>query len=525
VLVLVGALVAAGPTSARADVAAPLVLDPPPAPPPALRLEPQLAPAPPPALRLEPQPPPAPVYPRRMLLEETLALVAGVIWYRADSHFNKYDWDFNATWSNVEKRLITFDAVRFDDNAFGINALVHPLEGVGYYLIARGNRLPPVQSFLVALTVSAIWEWIIEYREVVSINDMIATPVSGLALGEPFVRFSAFLRAGSPGPLKEVLATMLNPLDAVNGWAEGRPRAATGPTDAYGLPLLYRHRLELGVAYSRADFGAAGGRNEARLAIDLFVDATPALRYPGVRTSFVGPGALNWLAGSLSAANPNTWWGRVFGEVALAGRLRRQASGAADVDPTSSQRLFLGLGTGVEYASRSFPGAGLDQLAIIRLAGPLVDWGLARPGLELHLVGDLLYDFGMVRALALPYYVAAHGTELLSSVLALHGYYYAQGGSASLRFTVEYGRLEVGAILVEDALWIIRSRDRFHTPTVPSARERRGTRHAWLAWRLWPRAPFRAVASFEDLTRQGSLGEFQRRQSELRFSAGIDVKF
>jgi hypothetical protein len=96
-----------------------------------------------------------------------------------------------------------------------------------------------------------------------------------------------------------------------------------------------------------------------------------------------------------------------------------------------------------------------------------------------------------------------------------------------VRFTVDYHRLEAGAILVEDALWIIRGRDRFHhSPALePAARERRGTQHAWLAWRLWPRAPFRVVASFEHLVRQGWLGEFQRRQSELRFSAGFDVKF
>ena len=491
-------------------------------------IDPLLAPSPLPDATPPPPavPPPLPVYPRLALLETALALSGAIIWYRTDGHFNAKDWDYNWSWSTWKKRLITFDAVRFDDNAFSINALVHPLDGTGIYLIARGNRLSPLPSFLITVAGSTIWEFVVEYREVVSINDMIFTPMAGFAVGEPMVRLSNLLRAGDPGPVKEVLATLLNPIDAMNGWFEGGRPASAGPTDAYGLPLLYRHRLELAAGVGHAEFGPAGTSNELEARADLFVDATPTLSEPARRAGFVGPGALAWLVASISGnSNWQTAGGRIQSEVAVGGWLLRQTLESEGGQPTSSRSLFLGFGTAFEYASRSFPRF-TDALGVVRLAGPLVDWGLRRGGLDVHFVGDLFYDFAMVRALALDDYLHANGGGALSSVLAQQGYYFAQGVSASLRLIVEYGRLEVGGAVTEDDFWSIRGRDRFQPSELePAARDRRGAVHAWWAVRPWLRSPLRALLVFDRLTREGRFDGYDASLSEVRFSTALDLKF
>jgi hypothetical protein len=312
----------------------------------------------------------------------------------------------------------------------------------------------------------------------------------------------------------------------MNGWFEGRHSTPLGPTDANGLPLLYRHRLEAGVSAGHTDFGAAGSRNELEVGGDAFVDATPTLGEPGRRSGWVGPGALNWLAASLMGSDWQIVGARIFSEVALAGWLIRQTHEVAYDQPTSTHSLFLGVGTGFEYASRWRPASGEDQLGIVRLPGALADWGLRRGKLDIHLVGDLFYDFAMVHALALAGYVSANGISGISSVLTGHGYYYAQGVSTSLRLVLEYDRLEAGGILTEDDFWSIRGRQRFPSPELdPAGHDRRGARRLWLAVRPLRREPWRALLLFDQLTREGRFGGYGAHLSEIRLSAAIDVKF
>jgi Domain of unknown function (DUF3943) len=475
------------------------------------------------------EPPPPPEQPKYLglaLIESTLALGGGVIWYYTDGHFNQQDWDYTWGWQDWKKRLVTFDAIRFDDNAFKINALVHPMVGAGIYLIARGNRLGPVPAFLIAWASSTVWEFLIEYREVASINDMIFTPITGLAIGEPMIRLSNLLRTGEPGPIKEVLATVLNPIDAVNGWFERRPSRTDGPTDTYGMPLLYRHRLQLAAGFGYADFGSAGTRTEIQGGTDLFVDATPALRETGARTDVVGPGALDWVSASISGVGWQAVAAHIQCELALVGWLFRRTHGIEDGQPTSSHSVFLGLGTGYNYDWRSRPDLESDSLGIARLVGPLFDWGFQRGELTLHLVSDLFYDFAMVHALPLSQYEAALGTSNLASVIANHSYYYAQGLSASLRLIVEYQRMELGASASEDDFWIIQGRDRFHTPLLePAGRDRRAQRRGWLAARPWQHSPLRALLAVDQITREGWFGTFEAHLSDFRVSIGLDLKF
>lgn len=461
-----------------------------------------------------------------------IAFAASTAWYYHDSSLSEKDIDYDWSLESWRKRLVTFQAVRFDDNAFSINTVLHPSSGVVVYMIARGNRLGPVPSFLVTLAASTLWEFLVEYREVASINDLIITPMAGITIGEPLIRTSALLRAGgdSAGPINHVVGTILDPIGALNGALEGPSDRPDAVTDTFGLPLEYRHRLELalGPVYARlgSDTGAIRVRNEAQLASDVFVDATPALPSPGQGSRLTGPGSLTYLVFEGSLAEAQIARARLATTVSVFGQRLQRAQGPDEVRVTTAHDLFLGLGTGFEYTFRERPDTENDFMAVARLLGPLVDWGFRHRGLRLHLEAGATYDFALSHALALPAYTTNEGTAHLPRVLWEHGYYYAQGLSTHVRFMAQLGLWEAGADAVQDYLWVIKNRDRVVPPAPePDAFDRRALRRLWLAVRFWQRLPFKLTLAGDQVVREGSLGPEHRELRELRASAMLGIGF
>lgn len=77
----------------------------------------------------------------------------------------------------------------WDNDQMGTNMFLHPYHGSLYYNSARSNGFNFWESGLFALGGSAMWELFLE-NEYPSINDITATPVGGLALGEVLYRTS-----------------------------------------------------------------------------------------------------------------------------------------------------------------------------------------------------------------------------------------------------------------------------------------------------------------------------------------------
>ena len=95
----------------------------------------------------------------------------------------------------------------FDADDYGTNMVGHVAAGTVYYLIARGNRVSIPEAFGWTFGASLLWE-LVEYKEPVSINDMIMTPVgrprpgggvlAAVVLVRPGRRRRALLGAGLP---------------------------------------------------------------------------------------------------------------------------------------------------------------------------------------------------------------------------------------------------------------------------------------------------------------------------------------
>src|SRR5512143_2440513 len=97
----------------------------------------------------------------------------------------KEDWELNWTWHDWYEKLFTTNDLVLDTNRFEANALRHPLAGALAYQTGRANGLGPIGSTLIDFGNAVVWEYLAEYREKPSINDIFANTASGILIGEP----------------------------------------------------------------------------------------------------------------------------------------------------------------------------------------------------------------------------------------------------------------------------------------------------------------------------------------------------
>ncbi len=145
--------------------------------------------------------------PERKLLGTTIKLTTfqmlGIVWYHFTSEMNRRDYRYNKIdhqW--FEDRFISFDAIRMDDNIGYVNMFFHPFAGSFYYLSARSSEFNPYYSLFFSVLTSTIWEFIVEFREYPSLNDLIFTPFPGFPLGEYVYQKQKLLFYNVPNKVK-----------------------------------------------------------------------------------------------------------------------------------------------------------------------------------------------------------------------------------------------------------------------------------------------------------------------------------
>jgi hypothetical protein len=467
---------------------------------------------------------PRPAHYGMTALGTTLALLGGTAWYWREKDFNSRDWALRWDRASWKAKLITFDAVRFDDNHFDTNAFWHPLDGAGLYLLARGNGLQPGQSLAVVTAFSVAWEYLIEFREYPSVNDMIFTPLAAISLGEPAIRLAELLRTGSSGPVKRGVAALLDPVGTANDYFRGERRPPGAETDLWGLPTTYRHRLDVFVGLGQTDYGAGRQRTEGDFGADLFIDGTPGFGREGRGWQVTGPGSLSFLAGAAAVDQGRLVGATTVGKVSMVGAQWRSFE---DVGPDPhGQTVFAGVATGFEYATRSSPTFSSDQLGIIRLVGPLVEGTVVRGRARLDFVTDASWDFAMVH----PFgggAIAMSGQPVagVPTVVTNEGYYFGQGLSLGARLRAAFGRWETGVDVGRDDFRPLGVLDRHGVPSVAGTSDQRDRRRLWVGVRPWSRWPVRVMATADQWIREGRMGTGWAQSSELRGATSLGLIF
>lgn len=406
--------------------------------------DPEVAAAPEVSLASDAAPEPRPRGSRRRrhgiaAVEELIGLGIGATWYWISREQNLADWDIDS----IHQRF-SADSFRLDTNSMAINFLWHPLSGAAYYGLPRANGLSMPTSAAYGLLTCLVWEYGLEFREKLSINDVITTPLTGIAVGEFLSRFALYMNRipGGGSPEQRILGAFLGPTQAMHdaGYRfAGVP--ADAPRDSLGHDASLAHRFVM-------DVGAA------------FV-ATPGRESRGGFT-FGFEGELFAMPGFLRDDRQRRGF---FDAERSSMRMRftlsrqvRQTELAADAilvgghfqrmhGPTGARRgraVTIGTHLAYRYRRDALPGY-RDALGATGLPGFALEVDVVRPKLAFHLGGRLEGQFAGVNAPAYDAWAVAHPGVVTKHVLRAFDYYYAWGlgARASARLEVPHVVLEV----------------------------------------------------------------------------------
>lgn len=176
---------------------------------------------------------------------------------------NMGTWVLDRYIQNADFAKISLSTIRtnfetgfiWDNDYLSTNMFLHPYHGNLYYNSARANGFNYWRSGLFAFAGSAMWEMFME-REYPSTNDIIATPIGGMAIGEVAFRASdlvlndnsrGFERFG-----RELGAFLISPMRGITRIINGdawRHRATSGRL--FGIPHI---ALELSVGARALEF-------------------------------------------------------------------------------------------------------------------------------------------------------------------------------------------------------------------------------------------------------------------------------
>ncbi len=462
----------------------------------------------------------------RAVLETALALGYGTFWYYRNLGANSQDWELGWNWPSWRRKL-TLDAVRFDSNEFDTNAVGHAEAGMVYYQIARGNGLGLPEALASTLAATAVWELVIEYRELPSLNDFVVNTVGGFAIGEPLFQLGLFFRRSARTPPNRVFALVLAPALAINDWLAPRSRPPRDAVNRIGLSRERWHRFVLETGAGQASGGASGDRHRGTqgvLALETDLVMHPGYGRVGTFADWASPGAWSTAAAQARFDGGGMPLFEVRTSTLVAGRY------AQDLDLAPSGRVvgswvLFGLGSAFELWRRQWTGEARDFLGRIGLLGPQVELGARRGTWRGRLSAGGQLDFGMVHALALddprgplPDLRDARGS------LRNDGYYFAIGYTLVARLQVDIHAWDVGALWQRDAFMSLDGRDRYQERLPEDFRlsDERVVLKGRIGFRP-ASGPVRLGAGIERATRVGRLKALRHSTSEVMtaFTAAV----
>lgn len=365
--------------------------------------------------------------------EELLFLGAGTTWYWVDREHNLADWDY-PTW----KQRLTLEAWRFDNNAFPMNFLAHPLNGAAFYAMPRANGHDVGVSAAYAFATSFAWEFLIEFREKVSINDLIVTQAAGMAIGEFSAKLWHYLNGLPPNPTRaqHALAATVGLPVWVKRRAYGEPVHASGPYDDLGLSAAFSRRLGLGYQARRHDWGV-GSTTVHGVWLGGRLSSIPGEGRPGSFEFFfhqADVASLSLFGGFGERARELD----LYSDVHLLGlytqSLDARGNGAAATFAASMA---------YRYRFRDFTSYN-DRLGIVHLPGPGVDLGYRAGPLAITISSRSSADFAGIHSAAFGDWAEATlGVgDRAKSILRKHNYHYAWGVSSRFGATLELPPLD-----------------------------------------------------------------------------------
>lgn len=463
----------------------------------------------------------------RNALELAFVIGGGTTWYWLDRERQVGDWDF-PKWE--DKLLLKKETLIFDTNPFQVNWAWHTYAGGASHLLGRSNGLGLYQSMGMGVFASVFWEYVIESRERVSVNDLAFTNMVGVPVGEFFHRIGQYVNQGQEG----------------FGWDVARWTAGFGHTvhSAWDKTSVTQDKKLNGefrwysafdrVDISRQDGGPGTATKEAdkNLYSVGFAGRIVALdnyKEPGKRQEFFTQANITEF--SLQFTQGDGTGTRAEGDALLIGWNYQ------DIPELGEGGIGLNLNSGVNvgyFYHREQLGLWQDRLGGLHIPGV---------GLEAEVIGDNWQlraqaygnaDFVGSNSMAWQQFRAAHpepmdgaGPDLGKTVLRQAGYYYGLGFSTRAKVELKVDRFALGGKVFWGSYDSIEGLERDKI-AVPGEVESKGT-DKYLDLDMWLRAAI-YDSSYAQLRvgryfREGDLAEFEAKQDLTRLNLEFGLQF
>lgn len=393
--------------------------------------------------------------------------------------------------------LLSPARLRFDDNSFYINNVLHPLEGLVFYGIPRANGAGAKRSFLTMAAASVLWEQVVELQEVASINDHVVTPIAGFALGEALFQTREWVRGASSDPptFQDLALDALFGLPVNSSELIASRRSAPKPGGDNGeIPV----RSRADAADLRLHVGLQGGWGAGSTGAGLELGVTSEILQPS--------GAV--VSTRLDADAVVT--GSGVAQVRVFARVVPVALGTRG----SSRPIHVTLGPSVAFDGQMRGGwegnSGLsERVFAASLLGATANAHLGgTDATATRIVLDVFANFTSASAIAWPDGRSLRGE---ASVFSARGYYYGYGLSTRAAAALDLGPLEIEAEVKRHRVRSIEARDRHPELAANPApkRDRWSSASASVGWR--PASGLRWSTGVEHQSWHGRVDDLARR--------------
>jgi len=367
-------------------------------------------------------------------LELALMLGAGTAWYWIDRERNLADWDFPSF-----KQRLNGDALALDSNEFGINYLFHPLAGMGYHAALRSNGLSLAGSVVGAFAASFVWEFGLEFREKLSLNDFIVTTGAGTASGEFMHWLGVYLNSGPGGQTAwgKAARWILGFPETLHAKIDDRQRPFTGDLDALGLSQDIAHDFRFSYAFLHAQAEATLEDSSPwahHVGLSAALVALPGYQRQGRFDQFFASGNFSDLGFVLTHSSEGTGYDLDTGTTLLGYYAQAVAPGRW------SRSLMIGTRISFRAAVQRYAGW-RDRFALMQLPGAAVDGRLQKGRLWFRFAGTLHPTFGSADAPAFEIWRAQNPGVKSKSILEKQGYFYGFGWSTDAQLEAGWGPL------------------------------------------------------------------------------------
>jgi hypothetical protein len=451
----------------------------------------------------------------------------GTTWYWFNQDFNQSDWELQWDGKSWRRKIITFDAVRFDSNHFSTNALLHPFAtGMWYHVAGRSNHLSMGEALLFSSAASAIWEYLVEFKELVSLNDIIVTPLAGLPFGEVFYQYGEMFSRGRRESLNGVLGLLFGVPQRFHALLDGTPIPKAPETDRFGFPNDVAHEFEVytGAGLISTNDEEDEPRDRAEIGVRTEIITLRGYDRPGYVPWSVTSDNFTKLAARFVVSSGGVKHISVYAKASYGGVYWK----AIDRGPARDLRgvsFFAGLGSAYEYSLRSARGFE-DRLGIVSVLGPVVDFTARGGGLKVRAGLDVFGDFAMMTPYASKtFFEHVKGTQT-KSVLQFDHYYYGGGVSVVPEISISYESLNAGVEARFDYIRSIEGLDRTeeHIVEKAPAADRRETYRVWLAY-VFPQRAMRLSVSREEVFRSGWISIYSNADSVATYLTSLALIF